>query len=62
MTRTIIFSDINEFVTKRSVLALINGEPWDMHRPLETDCELELLHMLDEGCELQNKVPLNSLQ
>ena len=41
---------------KRSVLALINGQPWDMHRPLEEDCELEFLHMLDEECELQNKV------
>ena len=54
--RVWVVSDINEFVTKRSILALINGQPWDMHRPLEEDCELEFLHMLDEECELQNKV------
>ena len=41
---------------KRSVLAMVNGHPWDMHRPLEEDCEIEFLHMLDENCDLQNKV------
>ncbi len=30
------------------MLALVNGEPWDMHRPLEDDCELKFLHFKDE--------------
>ena len=28
----------------RSALALVNGQLWDMHRPLEEDCTVELLH------------------
>ena len=50
------FSDMNEFLMRRSILAMVNGQPWDMHRPLEEDCVLQFLHMLDENCELQNKV------
>ena len=29
---------------ERSALALVNGQLWDMHRPLEEDCTVELLH------------------
>lgn len=47
---------INEFLMKRSIIALVDGEPWDMHRPLENDCELELKHMLDEDPSLPNQV------
>ena len=28
----------------RSALAVVNGELWDMHRPLEEDCTVELIH------------------
>lgn len=32
----------------RSVLALVDGvKLWDMHRPLESDCEIQLLHFHD---------------
>ena len=40
----------------RSALALVNGEPWDMHRPLERDCELQFLHFQDEDSRVLNNV------
>ncbi|XP_066589935.1 large ribosomal subunit protein mL39 [Prorops nasuta] len=36
---------MTEGVTKTSAIALVNGEPWDMHRPLTGDCNLKLLTM-----------------
>nr|CAG4638608.1 EOG090X0A3R [Cyclestheria hislopi] len=36
---------MSELLTTRSVVAEVNGELWDMHRPLESDCTLKLLHM-----------------
>ena len=30
---------------KRSILAEVDDEIWDMHRPLEADCTLRLLHV-----------------
>lgn len=41
---------------KRSVLALVNGQPWDLHRPLEEDCELQLLHFREADPSISNKV------
>lgn len=39
---------ISEMLCNRSVLALVDGiKLWDMHRPLESDCELQLLHFHD---------------
>jgi len=32
------------FLRDRSVLALVDGELWDMHRPLTKDCTVKLLH------------------
>ncbi len=40
----------------RSVVALVNGRPWDMHAPLEEDCELQFLHFKDEDPSICNKV------
>ncbi|KOC68428.1 39S ribosomal protein L39, mitochondrial [Habropoda laboriosa] len=37
---------ISEGVTKVSALALVNGMPWDMHKPLTSDCEIKLLNLL----------------
>ncbi|XP_041373629.1 39S ribosomal protein L39, mitochondrial-like [Gigantopelta aegis] len=45
---------IQELLMTRSALALVNGQPWDMHRPLEEDCELRFLHFLDEDPRLVN--------
>ena len=43
------FVDISQHVIETSALALVNGQLWDMHRPLEGDCELQFLnfHMRD---------------
>ncbi|KAL3886897.1 hypothetical protein ACJMK2_026857 [Sinanodonta woodiana] len=46
---------IGELLMNRSVLALVNGKPWDMHRPLIEDCELQFLHMKDENPFLSNQ-------
>ncbi|KAF7993172.1 hypothetical protein HCN44_006232 [Aphidius gifuensis] len=36
---------ITEGVATTSALASVNGVPWDMHRPLVSDCELKLFTM-----------------
>jgi len=36
---------ISEMLLKRSVVAEVDGELWDLHRPLEEACTLKLLHM-----------------
>lgn len=46
---------IQELLVTRSVLALVNGKPWDMHRPLLEDCELRFLHFKDEDTSLSNQ-------
>ena len=46
---------IAEILRKRSVLALVNSEPWDMHRPLVEDCTVEFLHFKDEDPKLSNE-------
>jgi large subunit ribosomal protein L39 len=38
-------SDISEMLLKRSAVAEVDGELWDLHRPLEEACTLKLLHM-----------------
>ena len=48
-------ADMYEMLVKRSALALVDGEKlWDMHRPLEDSCELQLLHFQDD-----NPAPVN---
>merc|ERR1712179_652648 len=39
---------LTEMLCDRSALALVNGNLWDMHRPLEEDCTIELLHFHSE--------------
>lgn len=36
---------ISEGIIKVSALALVDGSVWDMHRPLVSDCKLELLNL-----------------
>lgn len=45
---------LNEITVKRSAIALIDGKPWDIHRPLERDCQLEFQHFLQENCNDAN--------
>ena len=33
---------ISKGLAENSVVAKVNGQPWDMKRPIEEDCELEL--------------------
>lgn len=45
-----------KMLMQRSVLAMVDGKQlWDMHRPLESDCELQLLHFRDENPNHANK-------
>nr|CAG4637206.1 EOG090X0A3R [Ceriodaphnia reticulata]SVE73082.1 EOG090X0A3R [Ceriodaphnia reticulata] len=39
---------IGELQMKRSVVAEVNGQIWDMHRPIEDNCSLKLIHMKPE--------------
>lgn len=40
-----VIVDISEMLVKRSGLALIDDTHlWDMHRPLESDCEISFMH------------------
>ena len=48
--------DIQELLMTRSVLALVNGQPWDMHRPLENDCEISFVHFKDDNPHVSNEV------
>jgi len=40
---------LSETLVEHSALSIVDGRPWDMHRPLEGDCELQLksFHDLD---------------
>lgn len=39
---------LSQMLVDRSALALVDGQIWDMHRPLEKDCTVELLHFHSE--------------
>lgn len=47
---------LSESYTKRSALALVNGEPWHMLQPLTEDCDLQFLTMKEEEPEEVNRV------
>lgn len=42
------YVDISEHLMKNSVVAEVNGEIWDLHRPIPSDCTLKLLSMKPE--------------
>ncbi|XP_063161539.1 large ribosomal subunit protein mL39 [Candoia aspera] len=46
---------VSEWYTKRSVLALVDGQLWDMYRPLTHSCEIQFLTFKDEDAEEVNK-------
>lgn len=52
-------SDLSEWHCKKSVLALVDGEVWDMYRPLTKSCEIQFLTFKDEDPEEVNKVSLH---
>uniref|UniRef100_A0A5S6QXM1 TGS domain-containing protein n=1 Tax=Trichuris muris TaxID=70415 RepID=A0A5S6QXM1_TRIMR len=46
---------ISRVVADRAALALVNGIPWDMRRPLPSDCDLKFLFYTDENPFIVNK-------
>lgn len=46
---------IQELLMTQSVIALVNGKLWDMHRPLTEDCELRFMHFKQEDCSSVNE-------
>ncbi|XP_060626466.2 large ribosomal subunit protein mL39 isoform X1 [Anolis sagrei] len=46
---------LSELHCKKSVLALVDGEFWDMNKPLTNSCEIEFLTFKDEDPEEVNK-------
>ncbi|KAK7166821.1 hypothetical protein R3I93_006558 [Phoxinus phoxinus] len=46
---------LTEWHVKSSVLALVDGEPWHMHRPLTRSCDLTLLTFKDEDPQIANQ-------
>uniref|UniRef100_A0A0X3NSD8 39S ribosomal protein L39 n=1 Tax=Schistocephalus solidus TaxID=70667 RepID=A0A0X3NSD8_SCHSO len=38
---------LSQLLQDRSVLALVNGMPHDMHRPLTCECNLDFIHFKD---------------
>ncbi|KAM6383749.1 large ribosomal subunit protein mL39 isoform 3-T3 [Alca torda] len=52
---------LSEWHCKKSVLALVDGEVWDMYRPLTKSCEIQFLTFKDEDPEEVNKDNFRSL-
>ncbi|KAA3672063.1 large subunit ribosomal protein L39 [Paragonimus westermani] len=38
---------LSGLLVEQSVIALVNGQPWDMHRPLIQDCSVDFVHFKD---------------
>lgn len=49
-------SDLTEWHVSSAALALVDGEPWHMHRPLTRSCSLTLLTFKDANPQLVNQV------
>uniref|UniRef100_A0A7N8YK97 threonine--tRNA ligase n=1 Tax=Mastacembelus armatus TaxID=205130 RepID=A0A7N8YK97_9TELE len=47
--------DISQGLADNAVISRVNGELWDLDRPLEQDCSLELLRFDDEDAKAYNK-------
>lgn len=58
MNSLYIHVDMKSNIKTLAALALVNGEVWDMHRPLESDCSLEFLKFRDSEPAQLNKVML----
>ncbi|XP_038657320.1 39S ribosomal protein L39, mitochondrial isoform X1 [Scyliorhinus canicula] len=46
---------MSEWCVKRSILALVDGEIWDMYKPLNKSCDIQFLTFKDENPEEVNK-------
>lgn len=55
-----VANEISKSLAKNSVVAKVNGEIWDLFRPLEKDCRLELFPFdTPEGQEVRLRSPLS---
>ena len=56
------FLDLSEWYCRKSILALVDGQPWDMYKPLTKSCEIKFLPFKDDDPGEVNKVflPLHS--
>ncbi|CAK6441986.1 unnamed protein product [Pipistrellus nathusii] len=46
---------LSEWYCKKSILALVDGQPWDMYKPLTKPCEIQFLTFKDRDPEEVNK-------
>ncbi|XP_078089163.1 large ribosomal subunit protein mL39 [Mustelus asterias] len=46
---------MSEWCVKRSILALVDGEIWDMYKPLNKSCDIQFLTFKDENPDEVNK-------
>ncbi|XP_055965337.1 large ribosomal subunit protein mL39 [Sorex fumeus] len=46
---------LSEWYCKKSILALVDGEPWDMYKPLTKSCEIQFLTFKDRDPREVNK-------
>ncbi|XP_039093232.1 39S ribosomal protein L39, mitochondrial isoform X1 [Hyaena hyaena] len=46
---------LSEWYCKKSILALVDGQPWDMYKPLTKSCEIEFLTFKDRDPGEVNK-------
>ncbi|XP_069745110.1 large ribosomal subunit protein mL39 isoform X1 [Narcine bancroftii] len=46
---------ISNWCVRRSILALVDGEIWDMYKPLEKSCDIQFLTFTDENPEDVNQ-------
>lgn len=57
---TVFPSDLTEHHVTNSVLALVDGELWPLHRPLTHSCSLTLLTFKDSDPTVVNEVPVEA--
>ncbi|XP_049641752.1 39S ribosomal protein L39, mitochondrial [Suncus etruscus] len=46
---------LSEWYCKKSILALVDGQPWDMYKPLTKSCEIQFLTFKDQDPREVNK-------
>ncbi|XP_036015864.1 large ribosomal subunit protein mL39 isoform X2 [Mus musculus] len=49
------FVDLSEWYCSKSILALVDGQPWDMYKPLTKSCEIKFLTFKDPDPKEVNK-------
>ncbi|KAK2089478.1 54S ribosomal protein L39, mitochondrial, partial [Saguinus oedipus] len=51
---------LSEWYCRKSILALVDGQPWDMYKPLTKSCEIQFLTFKDRDPGEVNKENLRS--